>query len=181
MRLLAAVALAGALALGVACGDDDDDEDDDGDGNTPAAQTTRAAGSPTTAATSAATSAATTGATPGTSDGEGTTIAVVQDATLGAILTDGDGFTLYTFTNDTANSGESACSGACAQAWPPLEVDGEPTAPPQASGELETITRDDGTTQVTYNGMPLYRFASDAAPGETNGQGVGGVWFVAEP
>jgi predicted lipoprotein with Yx(FWY)xxD motif len=180
---LAAAAIA-ALALtafvAAACGDDDDD----GDGGTATAVRTQAAASPTSrAATSAAGSptAVSGDATPGAADGAGATIATAEDATLGTILVDADGFTLYTFSNDTAGSGASACSGGCATNWPPLTADGEPSAASGINGELATIDRADGTTQVTYNGMPLYRFANDAAPGDTNGHEVGGVWFVAMP
>jgi predicted lipoprotein with Yx(FWY)xxD motif len=91
------------------------------------------------------------------------------------------GKTLYTFANDT--EGVSNCSGDCAEAWPPFTV-GENVqlvGGAGAEGELGTIARDDGEIQVTYNGMPLYFYAEDAASGDTNGQGVGDVWFVAAP
>lgn len=91
------------------------------------------------------------------------------------------GKTLYTFNNDT--EGVSNCSGDCATNWPPFTV-GENVqlvAGAGAEGELGTITRDDGALQVTYNGMPLYFWKDDLAPGDTNGQGLGDVWFVAAP
>jgi predicted lipoprotein with Yx(FWY)xxD motif len=107
-------------------------------------------------------------------------VSTTEDATLGAILVDARGFTLYTFANDTPGSGASACSGACATNWPPLTA-GEPTAGDGVTGELATIERDDGTTQVTYDGAPLYFFAGDNAPGDTNGHEVGNIWFAATP
>jgi predicted lipoprotein with Yx(FWY)xxD motif len=97
------------------------------------------------------------------------------------IVTDAAGFTLYVFANDVAGDGTSACVQSCAQAWPPLIVEGAIEPSPNLPGELATILRDDGTMQVTYNGKPLYRFAVDENPGQTNGDGVGGTWSVAVP
>jgi predicted lipoprotein with Yx(FWY)xxD motif len=83
-----------------------------------------------------------------------------------------NGMTVYTFTNDTSGSGKSACSGGCLTKWPALTVAAgtAPTAGDGVTGALATITRaDDGTLQVTYNGLPLYFFSGDKAPGDTNG------------
>jgi predicted lipoprotein with Yx(FWY)xxD motif len=138
-----------------------------------AVQATTAASATPAAATSAATLATAAGAA---------TVKIATDAKLGRILADSQGLTLYTFKNDVAGSGKSAVSGGLAQAWPPLILtSGSPAKPDGLAGELTLITRDDGAKQVTYQGMPLYRFASDKAPGETNGQGIGGVWFAAMP
>jgi predicted lipoprotein with Yx(FWY)xxD motif len=103
----------------------------------------------------------------------------VPDATLGAYLTGDDGRTLYINTNDTA--GTSTCTGDCAASWPPFTLAEGDTAAGGGgvTGAFGTISRDDGSTQVTYDGAPLYYFAADAAAGTTNGQGFGGVWFVA--
>ncbi len=96
---------------------------------------------------------------------------------IGTILVDGDGRTLYLFTPD--NQGESTCHDQCADAWPPLTS-------PALAGEgidqalLGTSPRTDGSLQTTYNGWPLYYFANDAAPGDTNGQGLNNVWFVVD-
>ncbi len=90
----------------------------------------------------------------------------------GTVLVDGDdGMTVYTFTKDTKDSGKSACSGDCAVTWPPLTVaaGATPTGGTGVTGTLATITRDDGTLQVTYNGLPLYYFKNDKAPGDANG------------
>jgi predicted lipoprotein with Yx(FWY)xxD motif len=92
------------------------------------------------------------------------------------------GLSLYLFANDS--DGVSNCSGQCLTNWPALTVpEGQdPTAVASATGALGVITRgDDGTFQVTYNGLPLYYFAGDSLPGETNGDGVGGVWSLATP
>ena len=96
---------------------------------------------------------------------------------LGAHLVDGDGMTLYLFTNDQPNV--STCSGGCAGAWPPLATVADPSAGEGVTATiLGTVTRDDGTVQVTYNGWPLYGFSGDAAPGDANGQDSRGVWFT---
>lgn len=99
---------------------------------------------------------------------------------LGEVLVDGDGMTLYLFTQDPP--GESVCEDDCLAAWPPLLVDGEPVAGDGVDRDLvDTIDRDDGTTQLTYDGAPLYRWASDQQPGDVSGQDVQGVWYVVAP
>lgn len=106
----------------------------------------------------------------------GTTVEVAE-SDLGSILTDAEGRSLYVFLNDS--DGESSCYEDCAQNWPALETDGEPQAGEGADASLlGTTEREDGAVQVTYNEMPLYYFAGDDAPGDTNGQGVGDVWYV---
>ncbi len=105
---------------------------------------------------------------------------VAQNPQLGAILTDPQGMTLYTRKTDMP--GMSSCTGQCATIWPPFHPSGSSlTAPSSVTGKLDVITRDDGSKQVTYNGMPLYTYSKDMAPGDTTGQGVGGTWFVAMP
>jgi predicted lipoprotein with Yx(FWY)xxD motif len=105
----------------------------------------------------------------------------VGDTSLGQVLVDSSKMTLYLFAKDTPNDGKSACYGQCATNWPPLTVTSVPPMPSGATGTLATITRDDGTMQLTYNGLPLYRYIADKAPGDTTGEGVGGVWSVAKP
>jgi predicted lipoprotein with Yx(FWY)xxD motif len=109
------------------------------------------------------------------------TLQVSTAAKLGPYLTASNGMTLYTYSKDTA--GASNCSGTCAVTWPPYVVTAGATltAASNAKGTLATITRDDGTTQVTYNGAPLYFYAKDVKAGDTTGQNVGGVWFVVKP
>ncbi len=110
------------------------------------------------------------------------TVNVAEVGTFGQALVDGEGRTLYLFTNDTQNSGTSSCTGDCLVAWPPLFTDGDPVAGEGVDAALlGTIALPDGTTQVTYNGWPLYYYAEDTASGDVNGQGVGGVWFVVSP
>jgi predicted lipoprotein with Yx(FWY)xxD motif len=91
------------------------------------------------------------------------------------VLTNARGFTLYSFAPDTP--GTSKCSGPCAQLWPPVQ--GPVTAAPGVRGALGTITRSGGSTQVTYNGHPLYTYVADTAPGQAKGNDLnlsGGVW-----
>ena len=102
-------------------------------------------------------------------------------SSLGRIVVDGQSHTLYLFQKDKA--GKSACSGACAQNWPPLLTKGAPKAGPGAKAPLlGTTRRADGTTQVTYNKHPLYTFVGDAGKrGSTQGQGLsafGARWYV---
>ena len=89
--------------------------------------------------------------------------------------------TLYIFLKDEV--GKSNCTGNCASAWPPLTVaaGASPSRGASVSGRLGAITRDDGSRQITYNGWPLYYWINDAKPGDTTGQNVGNVWFVAHP
>jgi predicted lipoprotein with Yx(FWY)xxD motif len=94
---------------------------------------------------------------------------------LGDILVDSEGNTLYLFTPDA--QGASTCYDSCADAWPPLV--GEVAAGDSVdSSLLGSVERDDGTVQASYNGWPLYYFANDAVPGDTNGQGLNQVWYV---
>ena len=111
---------------------------------------------------------------------EDTFLAVAQDPSVGAFLTDAEGNALYLFTPDTT-AGESACYDDCAEAWPPLEPADDMSLPAGVPGELATIERTDGTQQVTYNDIPLYYFVRDEQPGDIAGQGVGGVWFIVPP
>jgi len=95
----------------------------------------------------------------------------------GSFLVDAKGMTLYLYTKDSA--GTSVCTGGCANNWPPLTVTGQPSAGTGVTASLiGTITRADGSTQVTYNGHPLYYYKNDSAAGDKNGQGIGGVWYV---
>lgn len=99
----------------------------------------------------------------------------VASSDLGDILVDGEGATLYVFDSDTDEN--STCYDDCEANWPPLT--GEATAGEGADESLlGTSERDDGTTQVTYAGQPVYYFAGDQSAGDTNGQGVGDAWWV---
>jgi predicted lipoprotein with Yx(FWY)xxD motif len=104
----------------------------------------------------------------------------VAKSSLGSILVNASGRTLYLFKADSST--KSACTGACATAWPPLLATGKPTAGTGlTASKLGTITRSGGQHQVTYNGHPLYLFIKDTKAGQTNGQGVtafGAAWFA---
>jgi predicted lipoprotein with Yx(FWY)xxD motif len=144
--------LASLLLLAAACGSDSDDSS-----------------SSATTASGAESSSTTTGASASTLS--------IADTSLGPVLVDGEGLTLYLFTPDTGT--ESTCYDACASAWPSLEG---PAAAGDGidAGELATTTRTDGSVQVTYFGHPLYYYAGDGAPGDVSGQNVGGNWFVVD-
>lgn len=126
--------------------------------------------------------AGTTGDAAATTDGAADGVADVEVAStsLGDVLVDGAGMTLYLFTPDT--DGESTCYDDCAAAWPPATVDGTPVAGDGIDGALlATTERTDGTTQVTYDGQPLYLWRGDQEPGDVTGQNVEEVWFVVAP
>jgi predicted lipoprotein with Yx(FWY)xxD motif len=101
----------------------------------------------------------------------------------GQFLTDSSGRSVYLFAADGMN--KSNCSGACASAWPPVPAKGSLTASGGAmASDLGSITRSDGTKQVTYKGQPLYYFAGDSGAGQTHGQGVNGFgakWYLLAP
>jgi len=135
-----------------------------GGGETP---TTEATSLPTTASPTTEASPEPTGA-----------LVETADSDLGTIVTDSEGTTLYFFLNDT--SSESTCYEQCAENWPAFATEGDPQAGEGVDASLlGTTTRTDQTVQVTYNGKPLYYFAGDQNPGDTNGQGIGDVWYVA--
>ncbi len=91
------------------------------------------------------------------------------------VLTNAQGLTLYYRTSDTPTS---VCGGGCASTWPPLLSTSMPSVSGTLTGKLSLLTDAKGS-QVAYNGHPLYTYAGDSAPGQANGQGIGGVWFVA--
>jgi predicted lipoprotein with Yx(FWY)xxD motif len=102
--------------------------------------------------------------------------------TAGTVLVDGDdGMTVYIFTKDVKDSGKSNCTVGCIDTWPALTVaaGATPTGGTGVTGKLGTITRDDGTLQVTYNGLPLYYFKNDKAPGDANG--IYANWEAVKP
>jgi predicted lipoprotein with Yx(FWY)xxD motif len=109
-------------------------------------------------------------------------VAVSDNPTLGQILVDNNGMTLYIFDKDSTD--KSNCASDCLKNWPALTVEDENAAPPPGegvTGKLAVITRDDGTYQVTVNGMPLYTYAKDTKAGDVMGQAAGEVWWVVSP
>jgi predicted lipoprotein with Yx(FWY)xxD motif len=121
-------------------------------------------------------------APPKTASGGTATVGVATTG-LGEILVDSKGRTIYLFKLD--KGAKSACSGDCAGEWPPVRASGKPTVGRGAKASLvSTTTRSDGDPQVTYNGQPLYLYAGDEKPGDTNGQGLtgfGAPWWVLSP
>lgn len=114
-----------------------------------------------------------TSGSPSTAAVDHTVISASSD--VGTILADAEGRTLYLFKND--NQGDSTCYDTCADNWPALT--GTAGAGQGAdSSMLGSTTRTDGTTQVTYNGWPVYYFSGDSQPGDINGQGIGDVWYA---
>lgn len=101
--------------------------------------------------------------------------------TLGTVVVDADGRTVYSFDKDTPGSGESACTGDCLATWPPVRAESEDPQVDGVTGEVGTIARDDGTVQVTLDGRPLYLYVEDEGEGDVTGQGVGEVWWVVAP
>ena len=122
---------------------------------------------------------AATAATPKTSSVASATVDVSKSS-LGSVLVNSSGRTLYLFKADVGM--QSACTGACLTKWPPLLATGRSTAGAGlTASKLATITRSDGSRQITYNGHPLYLFVKDQMPGDVKGQGViafGAAWFA---
>ena len=160
----AALAVVGALVL-AACGGGSSTSSSSGSGSTPSYGTAK----PSTSNTSNSSGAA--------------SVVSTKTSSLGTFLVDGNGRALYLW--DADHGSKSTCSGACAQAWPPLTTPGTP----KASGAVKTsllgtTKRADGSSEVTYAGHPLYTFAGDTQAGQTNGQGSNGFgapWWVVTP
>ena len=103
------------------------------------------------------------------------------DSDHGQILTNGDGFTLYMFTNDDQGANASACMGDCLAMWPAVPAV-ESTGDGLDADLVGSFERSDGAgVQATYNGWPLYTFVNDKAPGDLNGQGMKGIWWILNP
>lgn len=106
-------------------------------------------------------------------------VKVAKKDKIGSYLTDAKGMTLYVFKKDSPE--KSACAGDCVAKWPLYYQEHAAATGDLKASALGTITREDGQKQTTYKGMPLYYFAGDKAPGDTNGQGAKDVWFAAAP
>jgi predicted lipoprotein with Yx(FWY)xxD motif len=165
------VLVAAGLLL-AACGDDSSGDDESSDTTAPA-ESTPDAGSDYGAP-------ADTTEAPGTTAPAGTasaTVAVAAIEGVGEALVDADGLTLYLFEQDDGTT--TACTGGCADAWPAAVADGEPTGGDGVDASLLETADGQVPNQVVYNGHLLYRFASDAAPGDANGVGIPG-WFAVD-
>ena len=128
--------------------------------------------------TSSGSTSSSGGTTPSTSAAIIKTTSATVNGKSVTILTNAQGMTLYYFKPDTAT--KSACTGSCASNWPPLVFtgSGSPASDSALPGTLSVVTDTHGQ-QLEYNGHLLYRFSGDTAPGQTHGEGIKGVWFVA--
>jgi predicted lipoprotein with Yx(FWY)xxD motif len=171
-RVLVIAGIAASLAL-AACGGDDDDSATNG--GTPAAEGAAEDGAGGSGATNEG------GGGAAKDQGSGTEI-VATDSEFGSILFDSEQQAIYLFDKETSDTSE--CYGACAKAWPPVLTEGDPRAGEGLDAKLlGTTKRDDGSTQVTYGGHPLYYYVDDP-PGEVlchNVEEFGGLWLVVEP
>ena len=142
-----------------------------------------ASGGGSSSSSAPASSAPASGAAGASGSGSGGTVITTASTSAGTVLTDGSGRAVYLWSKDSGDT--SACSGACAGAWPPVTTTGTVTAAGGASAsDLGTITRSDGTKQVTYDGHPLYYFSGDSGAGMASGQGsdgFGAKWWLVSP
>ncbi|XAS71688.1 hypothetical protein VUN82_21810 [Micrococcaceae bacterium Sec5.1] len=147
-------------------------------------------GSPGTSTTSSAAPTAATSSTAPTSTSPSTAMSSpatagaemkVASSSAGQIVVDSKGMSLYFFTKDVKDSGSSACTGACLTAWPVFTTTSDKPTVEGVTGTVGTIATPDGKKQVTLNGMPLYYYAKDKAPGDVTGQGVQSVWYLVSP
>jgi len=114
---------------------------------------------------------------PPASQAQSATAVRVAGSQLGKVVTDDKGRTLYALKSD--QGGKSTCYGTCARTWPPLVAKGSPAGGDGLTASLlGTAARNDGGMQVTYKRRPLYYYSGDQRPGDTNGQGIGNVWFA---
>ena len=158
-----------------------------GVGGAVAAAATVAACSSAASSTAAAPAASPTGspaaASPAGASSSGGTVITTAKSSAGTFLTNGSGRAVYLWVKDTGDM--SNCNGACAGAWPPVTTTGTATASGGAkASDIGTITRSDGTKQVTYDGHPLYYFSGDSGPGTASGQGsdaFGAKWWLVAP
>jgi predicted lipoprotein with Yx(FWY)xxD motif len=130
---------------------------------------------------SSAASSVSASSSAGSSSASASALLRTADSDLGPIVVDSAGMTVYMFDKDTQGSGASSCSGQCLVAWPPVVASSATPQVEGVTGQVGTITRDDGTVQATLDGWPLYYWKDDKAAGDTTGQGVQGVWWVLTP
>jgi predicted lipoprotein with Yx(FWY)xxD motif len=124
------------------------------------------------------------GAAPATqlAEPDHTVLSANSTAKLGTVVIDGLGWTLYRSDADSATPSKSACTGSCAEEWPPVLMQaGTPAYDGVDPGVVGTVARDDGRRQVTIGGWPVYRHAGDSQPGAVDGQGAQGRWFAVTP
>jgi predicted lipoprotein with Yx(FWY)xxD motif len=138
--------------------------------------------SPTTAAPATTTATpATTASESATSSDSATVDLKTASSSAGNIVVDGKGMSVYYFTKDVKDSGKSNCTGDCLVKWPPVITTNDTPKVEGVTGKVGTITTADGKKQVTVDGMPVYLWEKDKAPGDVTGQGVGNVWYLVAP
>ncbi|MDT0468091.1 hypothetical protein [Streptomyces gibsoniae] len=188
-----AAAVTGALLL-TGCG-----SSDSGSASTAAgvpASAPAAAGSAAANGSAGANGAGSTGAGSGASAGQPSqptqstnpsggywpaTVQLGHNERLGSTVVDGEGFTLYRFDPDSPNPSKATCVDSCAVTWPPVLANNKIVFQGLYRDKISTVTRPDGTQQVTIGGWPVYRFSKDTAAGDIKGEGVGGTWFAVAP
>ncbi|MFC9352526.1 hypothetical protein [Arthrobacter sp. NPDC057013] len=134
----------------------------------------------TTAAAPASESPATSASASASSD-SATVDLKTASSSKGDIVVDGKGMSVYYFTKDVKDSGKSNCLGECLVKWPPVIAATDTPKVEGVTGKVGTIDTPDGKKQVTVNGMPVYLWQKDKAPGDITGQGVGNVWYLVAP
>ncbi len=172
---------AAAVSLGLlasACGSDTTTDTTSADTDTTEATTAETVAETTTPAEDSATDDSTTDDTEASEEAAGAFI-TTSETDLGEILVDANGLTVYGFTSDT--DGTPTCEGDCEAAWPAVTVDGDELPEGLDPAVFSLVDGVGGTKQLKAGEWPLYYFASDAAAGDVNGQGVGDVWFVVSP
>jgi len=125
-------------------------------------------------------SASTSAGTPAGGGGAEVSELKTASSSLGTIVTDGKGMTLYMFDKDTKGGSTSACSGQCLAAWPPALMGAAAPAASGVTGTVAAIDTPDGKKQLTLGGWPLYYWAKDTKPGDVTGQAVKDVWWVLD-
>jgi predicted lipoprotein with Yx(FWY)xxD motif len=138
--------------------------------------------SPTTAAPATTTASPATSASESATSSDSATVDLkTASSSAGNIVVDGKGMSVYYFTKDVKDSGKSNCTGDCLVKWPPVITTNDTPKVEGVTGKVGTITTADGKKQVTVDGMPVYLWQKDKAPGDVTGQGVGNVWYLVAP
>lgn len=137
---------------------------------------------PATAAGHSSTTIPSSGTVGNPSSGSGNyTLKIASLAGIGQYLVNASGWSLYMYTPDVQYSNKSTCYGGCAVAWPPFYTANVTAQPGVNAAWVTNVNRVDGTKELAYNGLPLYYWQGDKAPGQITGQGVGGVWYLVSP
>ena len=176
-RSFSTAALAGTvLLLSAACGSSTPTT------TTPAASSPAAASSSSSSSTSeTSSSSSTSSSAPAAMVHPDVTELKTASSSLGTIVVDSQGMTLYMFDKDTKGGPKSACEGQCLTAWPPAMMGASAPTLTGVTGKVASIATPDGKKQITLDGWPLYYWFKDTKAGDTSGQAVKGVWWVHDP